>query len=416
MSVSDNVRHKAVLISIDTGEFDVFDSLQELRQLCESANCDVVVEMYQRRDHADAAYFVGTGKLSEAKNAMLETDADLVVFDGELSASQLRNCEDFLDCAVLDRTMVILDIFASGARSREGSIQVELAQLKYRLPRLSGIGNTLSRLGGGIGTRGPGETQLETDRRHISRRIQYLRKELENIQRKHSSAMRRREHDRLPTVALTGYTNAGKSTLLNYLTGANVLAQDKLFATLDPTARGFRLENGKTVIFVDTVGFIQRIPHHLIEAFRSTLQHVIFADVILNVLDISAPDYAKHNEVTTTLLSQLGCEDIPIITVLNKCDKLYDMPLSMGRDSVLVSSKNGIGIPQLLDLVSETLGFVTVRAVLHIPYDEAGIVSALHDEFTVHSQAHENDYIVVVLTAESVTLNSYKKYIHRIIN
>lgn len=267
---------------------------------------------------------MGTGKLQEIADICKQQGIDLLVFDCELSPTQIRNIEAETDTRTIDRTMLILDIFALRARSKEGKLQVELAQLKYLMPRLTGKGVAMSRLGGGIGTRGPGETKLETDRRHISRRMETLKSELAEVEQHRSMLRKRREKDGVITCAIVGYTNAGKSTLMNYLTDAGVLAQDKLFATLDPTSRALKLPSGVTVMMIDTVGLVRRLPHHLVEAFRSTLEEAALSDIILNVCDASSDEARVHMQVTTDLLNSLGCGDTPIITVLNKCDLLEE--------------------------------------------------------------------------------------------
>ena len=311
-------KEKAVLVCVDMGLYDAESSLDELEELARTAGAEVAARVTQKRDKPDSAYYIGTGRLDELKTFCEENECDLIIFDSELTPSQLRNVEDYTDVRVIDRTTLILDIFAGRARTNEGKLQVELAQLKYSLPRLSGKGIQLSRLGGGIGTRGPGETKLESDRRHIRRRIASLTQELEKVESRRNDLRKRRKKDGIPTVAIVGYTNAGKSTLMNALTNAGVLAEDKLFATLDPTARGLDLPDGRRVMLVDTVGLVRRLPHHLVEAFKSTLEEAVVADVILNVCDASSDECAEHLRVTDDLLQSLGCMGKPIISVMNK--------------------------------------------------------------------------------------------------
>ncbi|MEG2144934.1 MAG: GTPase HflX, partial [Oscillospiraceae bacterium] len=285
-----NVSEKAVLVAVDTGEYDALKSMEELRELSFSAGAQVVATVIQKRSSADVATCVGEGKLSEIKTIIDFENADIVIFDTELSGSQLKNIEKALDIKVIDRTMLILDIFALRARTSEGRLQVELAQQKYLLPRLVGMGNSLSRQGGGIGTRGPGESMLESDRRHIREKIANISDRLKAAEKTRELLKKKRKKDEVLTVAILGYTNVGKSTLLNYLTNAGVLCEDMLFATLDPTARSLKLPDGRNVMLIDTVGLVSRLPHMLVEAFHSTLQEAADADLILNVCDISSPD------------------------------------------------------------------------------------------------------------------------------
>ena len=307
----------AVLVCVDFDQYDPESSLDELEELAKTAGAQVIARMTQKRDKPDNATYIGSGKLEELKSFCEDNEVDLLIFDAELSPSQTRNIEDETGVRVVDRTTLILDIFAGRAVSGEGKLQVELAQLKYSLPRLTGKGIQLSRLGGGIGTRGPGETKLESDRRHIRRRISTLEEQLEGLEKRRGNLRSRRAKDGIQTVAIVGYTNAGKSTLMNTLTEAGVLAEDKLFATLDPTSRGLDLPDGRRVMLIDTVGLIRRLPHHLVEAFKSTLEEAASATVILNVCDASSDECAEHLRVTADLLTELGCMNKPIISVMN---------------------------------------------------------------------------------------------------
>ena len=320
IEIKNNEAERALLISVDTGEFNAEASIEELAQLALTAGAKVEGMMVQKRPSVSVSTFVGTGRLEEICSFCENNEIDIIIADGELTPVQVRNLEDKAGVRVIDRTTLILDIFAGRARSAEGKIQVELAQLKYSLPRLSGKGTGLSRLGGGIGTRGPGETKLETDKRHIRRRIQFLNAELDKIEKRRNAMHIRRQKNGVEAVAVVGYTNAGKSTLMNRLTQAGVLAEDKLFATLDPTARRLTLKNGREIMLIDTVGLISRLPHQLVDAFRSTLEEALWADVILNVCDASNPECSAHTAVTQNLLDSLGCAGKPIINVLNKCD------------------------------------------------------------------------------------------------
>ena len=348
----------AILAAVDTGEYDADSSLNELEELARTAGAEVIGRLVQKRESPDTATCIGAGRLEEFAGLAANTACDLVIFDRELTATQQRNLEDALPCRVVDRTLLILDIFAGRARSSEGRLQVELAQLQYLLPRLAGQGTALSRLGGGIGTRGPGETKLESDRRHIRRRIKNLKLQLAEVQRQRETRRARRQKIGLPTVALVGYTNAGKSTLLNALTDAGVLAEDKLFATLDPTARALRLPDGRQVLLIDTVGLVRRLPHHLVDAFRSTLEEAARADVLLNLCDASSPEAAEHLRVTRELLASLGCIDRPILTVFNKCDRLPGSEILLpgeDRQSLRISARTGEGLPALLEAVAAAL-------------------------------------------------------------
>ncbi len=360
---------RALLVSVDTGQYDAQASLEELSELVKSAGAEPVLSVAQNLSKVETATYVGTGKLAEITEICNAQEIDLIVADSELSPTQIKNMEAETDVRVIDRTTLILDIFAQRARSKEGKLQVELAQLKYMLPRLTGKGIAMSRLGGGIGTRGPGETKLETDRRHIRRRMETLKEELADLEKHRNMLRKRREKDGVITVAIVGYTNAGKSTLMNYLTDAGVLAQDKLFATLDPTSRALKLPSGVTVMLIDTVGLVRRLPHHLVEAFRSTLEEAAQSDIILNVCDASSEEARTHMQVTTDLLESLGCGDRPIIAVLNKCDLVRDDVLAQDFCAYIrISAKNGTGIDSLLQAIDDNLPVRMKRLMMLIPY------------------------------------------------
>ena len=381
-------REKALLVEPDLGEWDAEASLAELYELTRSAGAEPLGSMTQKRPAPDPATCVGSGMMGQIADFCGQYGANLLIFDCELSPTQLRNIEKISGVHTVDRTMLILDIFAARAKSREGRLQVELAQLKYMLPRLSGLGRELSRLGGGIGTRGPGESKLETDRRHIRRRIESLTAQLRDVERHRAQISRRREKDGVPTVALVGYTNAGKSTLMNALTGAGVTAENRLFATLDPTARALRLPGGGNVMLIDTVGLLRRLPHNLIEAFRSTLEQAAEADVILNVCDISSPEAQVHLEVTRSLLASLGCADRPVITVLNKCDcvpALGSVPMIGG--AVRVSARTGEGLNHLLETIEDSLPhYLPVKLLL--PFSAAGLAERVRLHGSVESEEY----------------------------
>lgn len=386
---------RVILAAADLGEYDVEASLDELAELAEAAGAEVAGRMSQRRSELDAATCIGAGRLQELREQAQFLQANLIVFDHELTASQLRNLEAALDTPVIDRTMLILDIFARRAVSSEGKLQVELAQQRYLLPRLSGVGKSLSRLGGGIGTRGPGETKLETDRRHIRRRIQTLERQLAELAGRRERRRGRRRKDGVLTAAIVGYTNVGKSTLLNALTGAQVLAKDQLFATLDPTARAVDLPDGRRVLLVDTVGLLRRLPHHLIEAFHSTLEEALDADLILNVCDVSSPDAFDQRDVTEEVLRELGVGGTPVITVCNKCDRLQGLPLIAGGDSVPVSAKTGEGLPALLEAMARALTSTQVRMKLLVPYTEGALLGELQRDGKILSEEYTGDGVLV---------------------
>ncbi len=387
IEITEQQPERALLVSVDTGEFDVQVSLDELEELAATAGAVVVGRETQKKESPDKATCLGSGRAEEIALQCAAEEIDLVIMDRELSPSQQRNLEEILPCRLIDRTTLILDIFAGRARSAEGRLQVELAQLQYRLPRLGGQGLALSRLGGGIGTRGPGESKLESDRRHIRRRITALREQLEKVDSQRMLRRERRRKDGISTVALVGYTNAGKSTLLNYLTDAGVLAEDKLFATLDPTARQLRLPDGRAVMLVDTVGFVRRLPHQLVQAFRSTLEEAIEADVLLNICDASSPFAAEHLQVTGDLLTELGCGDTPIIRVMNKCDVATEI-VDADR-AVCISARTGEGVPALLEAVAAALPPDRRRVELLLPFSKG----ALAEQCRRDGQVEYEEYV-----------------------
>ena len=376
-------REQAVLAAVDTGEYDVEVSLEELRELAGAAEMDVLGSVVQKKGELDPATALGSGRVEELSRFCQAAGADLVIFDHELSPAQIRNLEDACGLPVVDRTMLILEIFGRRAVSSEGKLQVELARLKYQLPRLTGQGARLSRQGGGGGggagaRRGGGESKLETDRRHIRRRITALERELEQLTARRDQRRKRRKKDGVTTVAIVGYTNVGKSTLLNALTQAGVLAEDKLFATLDPTARALRLPDGRQVMLIDTVGLVRRLPHHLVEAFKSTLEEAASADLILNVCDVSSPGMEEQLAVTRELLRELGAEGTPMLTVLNKSDLApgADLP---GERSVRISARTGEGLEGLLKAVEEALPATHLRLRLLLPYRQGELEARIAD-------------------------------------
>ncbi len=362
-------------------------SMAELAALVETAGGEAVVSVLQNKQTPDPRTFLGEGKVAELKECIEANECDLAVFDNELSPSQMRVLSEELGVRVLDRSGLILDIFAQRAQTREGQLQVELAQYHYLLPRLTGMWTHLVRqtASGGsspIGTRGPGETQLETDRRHIRRKIQKLEEELEAVRKVRQTQRRRREKNSVPVVALVGYTNAGKSTLLNRLTGANIQANDRLFDTLDTTTRKLRVDEATEVLLSDTVGFIRKLPHHLVEAFKATLEELSYADVLLHVIDISNPEWEAQAEVVDRLIDQLGAAQTPCIRVFNKCDAYLGI-LPHGENIVCISARTGEGTAELLDAVAKTLSRQNRHAVLRIPYTEGALTELLHRECAV---------------------------------
>ena len=402
---------RAFLVSVDTGEFDAEASMSELYELTESAGAQPVGAMIQKREKPDGATCIGSGRLEELKEVCQSQEIDLIIFDCELSPTQIRNLEFETEVRIIDRTMLILDIFASRARSREGKLQVELAQLKYLLPRLTGKGAAMSRLGGGIGTRGPGESKLETDRRHIRRRLESLREQLAQVEQHRNQLRRRREKEGIITAAIVGYTNAGKSTLMNTLTDAGVLAEDKLFATLDPTSRALKLPNGVSVMLIDTVGLVRRLPHHLVEAFHSTLEEAALADMILNVCDASSPEAQVHLEVTRKLLADLGCTGRPVIPVMNKCDlvpSLLDIP--MIGNAVRISAKTGEGIGDLLAAVEENLPVSLRRVCLLRSCDQAGLVAQIRKDHVLYQEEYRPDGIFVSALLDPLLYGRVREY------
>lgn len=400
----------ALLAGVDLGEPDTEESLDELRELARTAGAEVVGVICQKRPAPDPATCVGSGFLREMTDFCRDHEVDLIIFDRELSPVQMRNIEQATDVRTIDRTMLILDIFAGRARSNEGKLQVELAQLRYMLPRLTGKGIAMSRLGGGIGTRGPGESKLETDRRHIHRRIDSLKEKLLDVADQRSRQRDRRKRGGVVTVAIVGYTNAGKSTLLNALTDAGVLSEDMLFATLDPTARALELPSGSSVMLVDTVGFIRRLPHHLIEAFKSTLEEAVQADVILNVCDCSSPAFRDHLAITCKLLEELGASGKPVITVLNKVDKA-DPAEICGVEGVRISAKRGEGFDGLLEAIESTLPVQKARVTLLFPFSDIGQSSLVRESGTVFSEEYTDRGLLMDCLIDTVTAQRLKNYL-----
>ncbi len=397
---------RAVLVGIDND--DGYDTLEELKALADTAGVNVVHIERQRKRPIDNGTYIGSGKADELRLIGSATEADVFIFDDELTAIQIRNLESILGAPVIDRTMLILDIFATRATTREGKLQVELSQLKYRLPRLLGVGVAMSRQGAsGVGMRGPGEKKLEIDRRRIRRCIFELEQELKEIEKQRSVRRSVREKSEVPIVALVGYTNAGKSTLLNVLSESDVLAEDKLFATLDPVVRSITLPNGTPCLLSDTVGFINKLPHELVEAFKSTLEEVRNADLILHVVDASCPYYEVQMRVTEQVLESLGAADTPVIEVYNKCDLNTAIPRTRER-AVAISAKTGMGIDALSAAIETELNRTQQRVELVIPYDKYNAIRVLHEIGTILSESHEADGTHVTAMLEQSKLYRLK--------
>ena len=380
-------------------EQNIDETLAELERLVETAGGETVGRIIQRRESPDPATYIGKGKVEELRALQSQTQATTVIFDDQLSPAQQRNLENALEIKVLDRTALILDIFAQRARSHEGQLQVELAQMRYVLPRLGGKGLILSRLGGGIGTRGPGETKLEVDRRRIRGKIHDIEEEIKAVCAQRALHRSRRVESGLPCAAIVGYTNAGKSTLLNRLTAAGVLVEDKLFATLDPTIRLLILPSGRKLLLADTVGFIRKLPHALIAAFRATLEEVIYADILLHVIDAGAPDWQEQSKAVLEVLKELGVSEKPIITVMNKTDSLSGhaqyQKLFWKTGAVAISAKEGSGIESLYDAIDEVLSRLNRSVTLLIPYEESGLLNLLYEQAVVQSSEYKPEGIEV---------------------
>ena len=410
-------QERVLLAGVHTGCRDVLsdtteESILELEELVKTAGGQVVCQVIQNKSDLEAATYMGEGKLCEIKEAVISMEIDMVVFDDELSPIQLRNISDFLEVKVIDRTILILDIFAMRAKSGEGKLQVELAQLKYRLPRLRGLGVQMSRTGGGIGTRGPGETKLESDRRHINRRISALEEEIRELAKHRELLRSRRKKDGTITACLVGYTNAGKSSLLNKLTDANVFAENKLFATLDTTSRGLVLEDNRKIILIDTVGFIRKLPHHLVEAFKSTLEETVTADFLIHVVDASNPQNENHIRVVNSVLSDIGAIGKPEILVYNKIDLLGDEIDIMPKENCVgISVLENAGIDSLLKLIGDVAPGKKKEISVLIPYSEGSLVSRLHETQKILSEEYTEVGTKIKLLADSETYNSLKDYV-----
>ena len=406
---------KVVLFAADCGGYDNERRLEELAALAQANGMEAVAEVVQKRETPEAATFLGEGRLAEGRMLCINLGAECAVFDAELSGSQIRNLEELLEVQVIDRTMLILEIFASRAVTNEGKLQTELATLQYRLPRLAGLGASLSRQGGGGGggagaRRGAGESKLEYDRRHVRRRIDALRERLEELERRRAETRKSREKSGVPVVALVGYTNVGKSSLLNRLCGAQVLEADMLFATLDPTARRLSLPSGLACVAVDTVGFVSRLPHNLVQAFKSTLEEAAFADVILKVCDASDPEAAAQLAVTDDVLGELGCGDIPQIVVYNKCDRVENAAL-FDTSAVRTSAVTGEGLDALLARLDAALAGRVRRIAVLLPYDKLGEATPMRENGTVLTEEYRPEGVYLEGIVKTMDLHRFTPYL-----
>lgn len=411
-NINNELIEKVILVAVAKkgNEEETISSVNELEELAKTAGAITVGKVIQNREAIHPATYIGKGKIDEIKEEIFRTGATGIICDDELSPAQLNNLESNLDTKVVDRTILILDIFAKHAKTSEGILQVELAQLKYRLSRLTGLGKSLSRLGGGIGTRGPGEKKLETDRRYIRSRISALTSDIEQV-KKHRDLLREgRKKQGKPVVAIVGYTNAGKSTLLNYLTDANVLQENKLFATLDPTTRNLVLPEGKEILLTDTVGFIRKLPHHLIQAFKSTLEEAVYADIILHVVDSSNEEAERQMEVVYETLENLGVTNKPILTLFNKIDKessneyLKDFN---AFDTIYISAKDGIGLDKLLSLLEKKLREDKQYVKVVIPYSQGSKLQAIRSSGQIIVEEFKNDGTYIEAYLEDALVNKY---------
>jgi len=404
-AIVQDTTERAILVAL---EDENSESVKELRSLSDTAGVQVLGVVTQKTSSIDPATYIGKGKANELSLTAQALDADMCIFNDELSGAQIRNLENLTGCRIIDRTMLILDIFAQRAQSREGKLQVELAQLKYNSSRLTGLGVALSRLGGGIGTRGPGETKLETDRRHIRSRIGEIEREIKMIDKNRATRRSRRERNEVPVCALVGYTNAGKSTLLNALSGADVFVQDALFATLDPTTRRIDLPNDGPCLLVDTVGFISKLPHALVEAFKSTLEEALYADLLLIVSDASNPSCAMQQQVVDDVLAQLGAKDKPRLNVFNKTDR-PQANAYLNNDAVAISAKTGKGLDALLCAIEKALAKGRISAKILVPYARGDVAAFIHKYGIVTSESYEAQGTLFEFSMDSISFGRVSK-------
>ena len=410
------IKERAVLVGLNADCFTqaqtaTDETLEELEALLETAGGFCTAKILQNKHTPDPHSFIGEGKAQEVRMLVEATNSTMVVFDNELSPSNIRALEEIMGVTVLDRSALILDIFAQRAKTKEGRLQVELAQYKYLLPRLSGMGKSLSRQGGGIGTRGPGETKLESDRRHIRERIARLQMELEQVRQVRGVQRERRMKNSVPVVAIVGYTNAGKSTLLNQLTDAGIPANNRLFDTLDTTSRQLTVSDNLDVILSDTVGFIAKLPHHLVDAFRATLEELEYADLLLHVIDSSDPNREEHIRVVDSLIAKLAKPGTPVLRCYNKADLVEKTEIPIGEDVVAISAKRGSGMEALLSAIENALGQARHHVVLTLPYSMGGMVDTLHSNAKVNSMEYTGDGIVVDTVLDDILYGRLKEYI-----
>ena len=407
---------RAVLVGLNASCFTEEETateitLDELEDLLETAGGFCTGKVLQNRHTPDPHSFIGEGKALEVKMLAEATESNMVIFDNELSPGNIRALEEIIGVTVLDRSALILDIFAQRAKTKEGRLQVELAQYKYLLPRLSGMGASLSRQGGGIDTRGPGETQLESDRRHIRERINRLEEELEQVRKVRAVQRERRMKNSVPVVAIVGYTNAGKSTLLNKLTGAGIPANDRLFDTLDTTSRQLKVSDDLDVILSDTVGFIAKLPHHLVNAFHATLEELEYADLLLHVIDSSDPNLEKHVAVVNRLIAKLAKPETPVVQVYNKADRVYYDDIPRGKDIVAISAKKGINMDGLLQAIEKALAKARHHVLLRLPYSMGGVVETLHNNAKVKAVEYTAEGIEVDTVLDDILFGRYREYV-----
>lgn len=421
--VMENIEQRAILVGVDSGkeEIPIEDSMNELKDLAMAAGAIVLDIVIQNKSKVDPAYFIGKGKVDEVKMMCTALDANTVIFNDELSESQIRNLEERLEVTIIDRTTLILDIFARRAKTKEGKLQVEMAQLKYRLPRLVGLGRSLSRTGGGIGTRGPGEQKLELDRRRILNRISDINRQLKEVRKNREVQRAKRKKSQIPIVALVGYTNAGKSTLMNSFLNLSieesdekkVYSEDILFATLDTYHRRIILEDKKEFILIDTVGFVSKLPHHLVQAFKATLEEVREADLLVHVIDSSNKNYEMQVKVTNEVLKELGVLNKPTIYAFNKFDKASDMIHPIDKDSVFISALTGYGMNDLIDKIEKYLFKDIKRCKMIIPYTNGHIYSYLCDKTNVKNVEYKENGIYLETDLDMIDFNKYNQYIIR---
>ena len=410
------VQERAVLVGLNADCFTAeqtatAESLEELEDLLETAGGFCTGKVLQNRHTPDSHSFIGEGKAQEVRMLVEATASTMVIFDNELSPGNIRALEEIIGVTVLDRSALILDIFAQRAKTKEGRLQVELAQYQYLLPRLSGMGVSLSRQGGGIGTRGPGETKLETDRRHIRERIARLEDELEQVRKVRAVQRERRMKNAIPVVAIVGYTNAGKSTLLNQLTGAGIPANNRLFDTLDTTSRQLKVSDNLDVILSDTVGFIAKMPHHLVNAFHATLEELEYADLLLHVIDVSDPNLEEHVAVVDRLIAKLAKPDTPVLRCYNKADLVYTEDIPVGKDCVAISAKKGKNMDGLLKAIEEALGHSRHHVILRFPYAKGGMVETLHDNAQVKKAEYTDQGIEVETILDAILYGRLREYV-----